>query len=222
MGTTRTALYNLVAVELKLPRVSDYTDNVAMANEITAIYDHALRYCLEQGYWDFAIVTAEEDSDSTPSVHHFSYQFTKPSDWVLTAAVSASSTFIPPLDDFADEAGSWYADVDPLYVKYVSDDSSYGGDLTVWPESYTTYVSRHLAGQVGGKLGVPESVLRDLRGDSRNNYAGGLINQALKRARSNDAMNGPAKTLPQGRLVSLRGSPRGSQQLYNRKTGLNM
>jgi hypothetical protein len=47
--------------------------------------------------------------------------FAKPTDWVDTSAVCQDEYFRVPLLQYADEVGYWFADLDEIYVKYVSD-----------------------------------------------------------------------------------------------------
>jgi hypothetical protein len=64
-------------------------------------------------------------STTTPNVDPafgLAYGFTKPSDWIRTAGVCSDERFATPLIQYKDEAGYWYADITPIYVRYVSND----------------------------------------------------------------------------------------------------
>jgi hypothetical protein len=58
-----------------------------------------------------------------------------------------SETFDPPLLTVVDEPNYWYANIDPLYVKYVSNDTAYGMDLSIWSETFNEYVVIAARGQ---------------------------------------------------------------------------
>ena len=88
-----------------------------------------------------------------------------------------------------DEKGYWFADITPLYVRYVSNDASYGLDLTAWPESFTRFVELSLAYRVA--LGVTGS-------ESTRDRVGGDMKKAEKIAKSRDAMNDPPAFMPTG------------------------
>lgn len=109
--------------------------------------------CLEEAQWHFAMRADRFDPD--PSVTtEFGYgnAFTKPDDWILTSAVCEDEFFRVPLNQYTDEKGYWYADIDPLYVRYVSNDVDYGMDLGKWPQSFADFVSVHFAYRIITKL----------------------------------------------------------------------
>jgi len=211
--TTALILYNLALEELGVARIAATSDSTKSARELTAVYTQVLAECLQNGDWNFAMRTTQEDSDATPSVHNFTYKFTKPTDWVRTSMISLNNSFSVPLEDFEDEAGFWYGNTDPMYVKYVSDDAtSYGGLLASFPALYERYVASMLA----LRTCIALTGSKELRDDLRDRIAP----RALANARSRDAQDGPARRLPQGRLVSSRGTG-GSNMLYNRQSGLS-
>jgi hypothetical protein len=122
---------------------------------------NGVKTCLEQGQWNFAMRTIMIDYDDAiePS---FGYNraFNKPTDWVLTSALCSDEYFRSPLTRYADETGYWYADIDSLYVRYVSNDESYGGDLNQWPESFREFVEAHFASKIIMKLSNSEDELQ--------------------------------------------------------------
>jgi hypothetical protein len=112
-----------------------------------------VRTCLEMGQWNFAMRTIQIDYDTgvTPSFG-YARAFVKPDDWVLTSALCSDEFFRSPLTRYWDEAGYWYADLDTLYVRHVSDDVAYGGNLGGWPESFREFVAAHFASKIVRKL----------------------------------------------------------------------
>ena len=211
--TTAVILYNLALEELGVARITATSDAIKSARELTAVYTQVLAECLQNGDWNFAMKTAEEDSDATPSVHDYTYSFTKPTDWVRTSMLSANNTFTPSLEDYEDEAGKWYAHTDPIYAKYVSDHSSYGGALAAFPALYERYVANTLA----LRTCITLTGSKELRDDLRDR----VVPRSLANARSRDAQDGPPRRLPTGRLVRARGYGRSSNMLYNRESGLS-
>jgi hypothetical protein len=123
--------------------------------------------------------------DYDPSVTpEFGYNraFNKPTDWVLTSAFCEDEYFNEPLLEYVDEAGYWYAELDEIYVRYVSNDSNYGNDLSLWPATFADYVAAHFAAKIILKLTSDEKKRDDvLKWEKRE----------LKEAKSNDAMAGP-------------------------------
>lgn len=113
----------------------------------------AVKTCLEMGQWNFAMRTIQIDYDSGIEPDFgYSRAFEKPSDWVLTSALCSDEYFRAPLLQYWDEAGYWYADIDTLYVRYVSNHATYGGDLGKWPESFREFVAEYLASKVIRKI----------------------------------------------------------------------
>jgi hypothetical protein len=120
------------------------------------VYDGgAVKTCLEAGFWNFGTRSAKIEYD-TGVAPDFGFQraFAKPSDWVRTSVVSSDEYFKNKMTDqaFSDEAGYWFADVDEIYVRFVSDGASYGNDLGSWTESFARYFEAYLASRIVWKL----------------------------------------------------------------------
>lgn len=192
---TQLSIYNGALLVLGEDRLATTSDDVPHRYTLDERYSKAVADCLEAGLWDFAIRTSEEASDGTPTVHDFAFYFTKPTDWVRTAMVSASPSFDPPLMRYEDEGGKIYTDVDPIYLKYISNHATLGGGLlSAWPASFETYVQNYLAflchKRITGSDPRPE-FMRELR-------------NSMKTTKAHDAMNGPPRFPPTGRLVQSR------------------
>lgn len=189
--TTRLDIYNGALRILGERRLASVTENREPRRLLDDVWDaDAIKTCLEQGQWKFAIRTVE--ITYTPSIEpDFGYQraFTKPTDLVRVVGLSAEPYFNNPLTRYVDEAGYWFSDYDTLYVRYVSDDDEYGRDLSLWPESFTKYVEYYMASEILPNLTASqakeERVSRDMK-------------KALVEARSRDAMAGPTQYLPLG------------------------
>jgi hypothetical protein len=63
-----------------------------------------------------------------------------------TTRVCADEFFNVPLEDYEEENGIYYAAITPFYLSYVSNDASYGGDLSRWPPNFVEY-AKHVAGR---------------------------------------------------------------------------
>lgn len=152
-------------------------------------WDDACAYCLEAGFWNFAMraIQADASASVTPT---FGYQYAtaKPVDFVRLYNFGSTATFDPPLLDVVDEPNYWFSNVDPLYVKYVSNDTAYGMDLSLWSESFADYHATRLAvktcKRITGKF--PDDVMKKQEKD------------ALAIARSKDAMDEPVGFPPRG------------------------
>src|SRR3990167_4602971 len=144
--TTKLLLYNEALVHLGQRRLLSLNDRLDARRALDDVWDSTIAYCLEQGFWNFAIRSALIDASTsvTPSFG-YTYAAAKPSDWIRTFEVSVTGRLDQPLLQFNDESGYWYCDYDPIYVRYISNDTAYGFDLSQWPKSYTNYVAHRLA-----------------------------------------------------------------------------
>lgn len=148
--TTRLQLYNRALQICGEARLSALTDTRGPRYELDNVWDNGgVKHCLERGQWEFCTRAVQIDYDSaiTPS---FGYNraFDKPTDYCCMVAVCSDEYFKEPLLHYLIESGYFYADLDTIYVRYVSNDNAYGGDLSLWPEVFTEYVAQHFAGKI--------------------------------------------------------------------------
>lgn len=198
MATSRLAIYNGALLAIGASAIASLTVNEEPRYLLDTVWnDGGVRYCLERGQWKFAMRASELSHETaiTPSFG-YRYAFAKNTDWVDTSAVCKDEYFTEPLLRYSDEVGYWFADIDPIYVKYVSDGATFGGNLANWPYSFTEYVKTYFASRIVGKLGSPESVKRIL--GPREDGEGGLLASTLKTAKNRDAMAGPTTFPAQG------------------------
>ena len=97
--------------------------------------------------------------------------------------------------DAAGKAEIHSLDTDIIYVRYVSDDTIYGGDLSLWPATFSRYVEAWLASRICIKLTQSQSKKDSLERDAET---------WLTKAKSIDAMDEPTKFLPAGSWSSAR------------------
>lgn len=119
--------------------------------------------------------------------------FSKPTDWCLTSAVCSDEYFSSPPLNYRDEGAYWYADIDTIYVRFVSDDSAYGGDLSLWTPKFTEFVAAHFAGKIILKLSGDKT-----KWEMIEHPRTGIRKKKLDEAKSHDAMADPVKFLPPG------------------------
>jgi len=154
----------------------------------------SVRRCLELGQWTFAMRTIQLDySPSIEPSFGFLRAFDQPTDMVNVAGIAEDEFFNVPLTQYADERQYWYAHLDTIYVKYVSNHTDYGADLSLWPQVFADMVEADLAREIvvnltGGDVDKVEKKFKD----------------AKTRAMSNDAMKKPTAFLPMGSWASSR------------------
>lgn len=208
---TQLSLYNGVLLLLSQPKLSSASE----ATERRRVLDHwyetkdARKACLEMGMWNFATRTVKIDYNSsiTPSFG-LKRAFTKPTDWVHTVEASADEFFTAPLTDmeFKDEQAYFFAEIDELYLRYVSDDASYGKDFSLWPESFTNMTEGYLAWKGAPKINPKKE-------DDAKEY----FLDERRAARSKDALQEGIKFQPEtGWQRSRRSRTGGSRDLGSR------
>jgi hypothetical protein len=206
MGTSRLALYNSALLIMGERAIASLTENVKARRSLDSAWnDNAVKYCLEQGQWQFAMRTERIDYDPDVDVE-FGYQFAfnKPDDWVLTSAFCSDENFRSPLSLYHDETDYWYSDTNPIYVRYVSNDATYGGDLSRWPSTFCDYVATYLASKtaldITGSRDIVAEIMRPRMG---------LLDRALLKAKNRAAMTQGAQRPAPGSWVMARAGNHG-------------
>lgn len=148
-------------------------------------------FVLEQGQWNFAM-RAVQLTPSTTSIPAFGHvhAYDKPNDWIRTSGVCEDEFFKVPLLEYLEETGFWFAEIDPIYVRYISNSASYGSDLTRWPSTFTKYVEAYLASEIAYAI---------TQSDAKLKVALALAQRRLIDARSKDAMNEATAFPPPGK-----------------------
>lgn len=201
--TTQLSLYNQALFLLKereLSSIATGSNREASQKKLDVIWDAgALDYCLSRALWNFATRTVESTYDSgvTPAFG-LKRAHAKPSDWIKTAAICTDEKFHYPCLDYRDKGEYWFSDYDTLYIEYVSNDSSYGGDLSLFPEDYEKFVASYLAKELAGNL-TGDFNIDDIKSEYRIK---------LDEARTNDASNQPTKFPATGNWARARTSNR--------------
>ena len=202
MAITQLGLYNEALRLLGERRLGSLSENREPRRVLDDIWnDDAREYCLEQGMWNFAMRAVRIDKSTTTPAFGYLNAFDKPNDHIRTAGVAEDEYFNVPLVRMVEEVGFWFADIDPIYVRYISKSDSYGLDLTRWPTTFSKYVAAYLAS---------EAVLTLTQSTDKQRIILALVDQRLKDARSKDAMGDPTAFLPQGNWTSSRN--RGSRR----------
>ncbi len=187
----RLALYNKALRMCGERKLSSLTENVKSRHLLDDVWaEDGVKHALEHGQWKHAIraMKLQYDPDFTAEFG-YKYRFIKPDDFVRTAAVCSDEFFTAPLLDVEDEAGYWFCDLQELYVKIVSNDEDYGGDMSLWPTNFTSFVAAFFA----------QEIVWDLTGsEDKKKIVVSLVDHWLKKALATDAMAGATKFPPPG------------------------
>lgn len=198
MSTSRLKLYNgalLICEERPLATLSDDVESRYALDEVWN--DAGVRACLEEAQWKFAMRSARMTYDPTISPDWgYAHGVAKPTDWVTTCAVCQDEYFRVPLLQYADEVGYWFFDLEDVWIKWVSDDTAYGMDLSKWPGTFTDYVKGAFAEKVIARLtgGNEERIGRVHKIADRNRF----------KAKNKDAMQGPTTFPARGSWLNAR------------------
>ena len=167
------------------------TENREPRYVIQEVWDRELvKTCLQKGQWNFATraVMLEYDPGFTPDFG-YQYGFVKPVDVVRLVGMYRDEGLQVPLEYYTDESGMWWADIETLYVRYVSDDDEWGQDYSLWPPNFTRFVEYYLAQQV-----LP----RITHAQSKQQEIDGKVKDWLLQAKNTDAMDDAAPKLRRG------------------------
>ena len=203
--TDQLTVYNMTLGHLRERRLASLSENREPRRVLDDFWNQVVEEALEEGLWNFFIRAVQEDASATlvPSFG-WSYAFPIPTDWVRTVMVCSDENFVQPLLDYEEETGVWYANDTPLFVRYVSNDPTYGNNLGGWTANFTKYVSLLLAEYACGRITGSTDLLKGPDGIRER------LRQARTKAKSNDAMNQPPGELPMGTWArSRRGYLRG-------------
>lgn len=196
--TTKLALYNQALLEIGERRLTGLTEARPPRYALDEVYDPALAFALEQGLWNFGIRSQELTySASVTPAFGYTYAFEKPSDLVRLSMLTSDESQTSGVEDFSDEAGYWFANIDTMYTSYVSDNASYGMDLARWPATFERYVVLLLASRICDPETASGTKLERIEQKMK---------RALLDARSKDAMAGSNRYNDKSRWLRARNS----------------
>lgn len=205
--TDRLRIYNGALLLAGDRQLASLTEDREPRHLLDSVWDDGgVRYCLEQAQWFFAMRSTRLDYDPAIAPDWgYHRAFAKPSDWVITSGVFEDEFMKTPLVEYADEVGYWFSEFDQIFVKYVSDDSAFGGDLSRWPPTFTEYVKAYFAGRIVHKLMASREKLVFLLGPPGREDRG-WIARALMIAKNKAAMTQPVTFPARGTWAQARHS----------------
>jgi len=200
---TQLSLYNEALRICGERKLASLTENREPRRLLDQAWDEgALKYCLEMGSWNFATrsLLLQNDENFTTQFG-YRYAFERPSDLVRLVAFCSDEYYNVPLTQYLEEGSYYFSDLDIVYIKYVSTDSEFGMDMSLYPRTYEKYVAAYLASEIIDRLTQNASLWEKV-------YK--VMKKRLITAKSKDAMDEPTKFAPIGRwLASRRGGSYG-------------
>lgn len=196
---TKLSIYQGACIAIEERKLINLTEQRESRRNLDTVWDGGgVRTCLSAGLWNFARRTAQlEYSPDIEPPFGYNRAFPKPTDWLRTMAVAQDEFFQVPLLRYADESGFLFSELDTIWCAWVSDDPEFGGNMAVWPENFSRYVELYFAHRIAprttGSKEVRDRVDKDMT-------------DALKRAKSTDAMDEATAFMPPGTwLLNRRG-----------------
>ncbi|MBV8663845.1 MAG: hypothetical protein JO107_12140 [Hyphomicrobiales bacterium] len=201
MAATQIGVFNKALRHLEERKLLTLNENRESLRYLSDEWSDAIEYCLYQGFWNFGMREQELTPDANQAPNFgFQYCFTKPADWVRTFQLSDNENYNPLLRRYADQNNIWYADVYPIYVRFISNDPNFGLNMALWTPGFVEYLAARLARLCGPRLKQAQDKVEALER---------IEEKALKVARGTDAMDLPPGETPVGTWVQAR-APRGS------------
>jgi hypothetical protein len=199
MAATKLSLYNGALAAIGERRLKTLTENREPRHILDDVWDRdAIKTQLEAGQWNFATRTSrfEYEPSITPDFG-YQYAFQKPGDFVRLVGLSGDEYISQTESNYVDESGFWWCDYEPIYVRYVSYDSQYGSDLSLWPTNFARMVEHWLAKMINPRLTHTATKQVDIEQQWE---------WWRKQAKNTDAMEDAIKVLPKGRWAKSRSS----------------
>lgn len=203
---TRLGLYNASLIECKERKLASLTEECEARRVLDDVWNgDFVNDLLSEGQWRFATRSVEmEPEDAVEAQFGFQNAYAIPTDHVRTTALCQDERFNTPLLDYQVETGFWYADIDPIFVSYVSNDVDFGNDLSKWPPAFRRLAELQLAYRIQPRL-TGSNVDREMLLK--------LAKRAQTEAKSLDASESPTRFSPPGRWVLSR---LGSRSTFDR------
>lgn len=195
---TKLSLWNDALRAIGDLRLASLTEDVEARYVLEDAWDGVVEFMFTEGLWNFATVTQAITADlGTPPIPGWDYTFDKPVGWLRTIAVSITSQFSEEAL-YRDEGGRLYANVDTLYIRFISNAKAVDDQISNWPPSFANAVSAYLAKECAGRLSGSDSKAEDMA----VNYK-----IALASAKNKDAMDQAHVYLRPGNWIrAMRGS----------------
>lgn len=200
--TDRLSIYQGASLAIGDRKVISLTENRETRRALDGVWDRdGVKTCLQMGFWNFA--TRSVKYDYSPSVEPpfgLKRAFNKPEDWVRTVGVCEDEFYRVPLLRYQDESAFWFADLDTIYVRFVSSLDDYGLNFSKWPQNFTRFVELWFALQIVKRTTNSQADKDALKKDAE---------QALLLSKNTDAMDEATVFLPPGTWSTSRQGRRG-------------
>jgi len=211
--TDRLSLYNGALAVMGERTLATLTENREPRYKLDDIWGRDfIRTILQKGQWNFATRAVRLSFSPSVSPADWGYKngFDKPSDWVRVTGICQDEFFKIPLLNYSDEGNFLWAELDEIFVRFVSSDSTYGGDFALWSFDFTRY-AEHLLAQLSARTIMGASF--DMTEIDKQ------TKQWKKDAKATDSMKEPARFAPPTTWTRSRQQRRGDRGSRNQLIG---
>lgn len=213
-GDVQLATYNGALRRLGSTKLASLTEERKARRIMDDIWENgrSVRKCLARGDWNFALRAVKLDAETGIETEFgWSYAFQIPEDMVRLSALGRDEYFRTSLtgEEYAVEGDYFLTSDDELYVRFVSDDGSFGFDSGKWTPGFRDYLECYHAFHACEPITSSRTLKADLYQEMRD---------ALGEAKTVDAMEEGVKFRPSGSWVRSR-SGRNFRERVNRLPG---
>lgn len=157
--------------------------------------------CLSEGEWVFARRTVQLVYDPNIQSNFGNYYASEiPSDYIRLSQLSADPNFMSPLNQYNEEQGYFFSPFQNIWLRYVSNDPAYGGNMNAWHPTFKSFVKAYMAEKICGKVTGSKVSPQDMVKEKARCLGDALGKQAIER---------PAQFPYRGTFVQARFGARG-------------
>lgn len=201
MGASQLSIYNGALRYLQERKLASLTENREPRRYMDDEFAGNNEFCLSQGNWTFAINEVELQASTTLIPNFgFAYAFPLPPDYDHIFNLADNESYNPLLRYYTIQNNIIYADITPLYMRYVSNGPNYGLNLGMWTPPFIDYVEARLAWLCAPRLKQKQETIESIEK---------IMKSAKATAVNKDSQNLPPGITPYGLWVQSR-APRGS------------
>lgn len=191
-------IYNDALMILGLDEITANDDDSNRRSKIDRVVDAGVvEDLLEDTGWTFALKSTKLQYDSSlePS-WGYDYVFGKPTDLHRIDGLFQDEYMYSPLKYYRDEGSYFFADVQEMYLQYLS------SDWLATPSDWPTFFKRLVAARLA------QDVAPSLRSEGADpEYAMTVYEERKRSAEANDAMSSPPRKLAPGNWTQARYNP---------------
>lgn len=145
--TTKLDIFNGALVHLGERSLSSLSENTPARYDLDAAWDSGVvDFCLREGLWTFA-ARVSKFSAATDIEPEFGYSFAfeLPDDFIKLDGLFTDEYLRIALQNFQREQNFLFCASEEIYMRYISNDASFGGNYSIWPDDFKDYVQTYLA-----------------------------------------------------------------------------